>query len=373
MTSVLRFQPASWLAPILICVALTGCASRAEIVYLPADEGTGALETVFLGTTRALTADGFTTDRQPGTRFARYTISVPPQREAGSIPHADNAPDPAEHFLVADQQGYGDAASFQAALSQALSERPQGERDLIVYVHGYNNTFAQSLYRAAQMRHDYQVPGLAVHFSWPSLQNPAGYVYDSDSVLAARDAFEQFLHTLADVGADDIILLAHSMGAQLAMETLRALSIAGDRDTLAAIDGVILMSPDIDVDVFRSQAARIAPLPQPFVIFTSQNDRALRLSARISNQPERLGNIGTVEDVADFDITLVDISEVRGGEGDRLNHMAVATSPTMVALVRRANQVDTALQGDPSERDGLLPGTVRTVRSATQIVLGPLY
>ncbi len=368
----LLLRTRSFAGLLLACLLLAGCASRAEIVYLPADEGTGALETVFLGTTRALTAEGFTTDRQPGTRFARYTISVPAQREAGSIPHAENAPNPAEHFLVAGQQGYGDAASFQAALSQALSERPEGERDLIVYVHGYNNTFAQSLYRTAQMRHDYQVPGLAVHFAWPSLQNPAGYVYDSDSVLAARDEFERFLRTLTHVEARNIILMAHSMGSHLAMETLRSLSIAGDRETLQQIDGVILMSPDIDVDVFRTQAARIAPLPQPFIIFTSQRDRALRLSARISNQPERLGNIGTVDDVADFDITLIDISEFTGGDGDRLNHMAAVTSPAMVALLRRAAQVDAALQDDPSAREGLLPGTVQTVRNATQIVLDPL-
>ncbi|MGD1887106.1 MAG: alpha/beta hydrolase [Cohaesibacteraceae bacterium] len=341
--------------------------------FLPVGESATEVEPVFLGTTRALTAEGFSTDRAPGTRYMRYGISIPPLREAGSVPFAEGEPDPLQEFLVADQERFAGAADFQNALTQALQARHENERDLFLYIHGYNNTFAQSLYRTAQMRYDYEIPGVAAHFSWPSRADATDYVYDSNSVLVARDELGQFLSALADTAPDNFIIMAHSMGAHLTMETLRALAIAGDRSTIEAIDGLVLMSPDIDLDVFRTQASQIAPLPQPFVIFTSQNDRALRLSSRIAGQVERVGNIDAAADLADFNVTLVDISEFEGGQRDGLNHMAAATSPALVQFIRRAAEVNRDLANDaPIERPRLIPSTINTVRGATQIVLSPL-
>lgn len=371
MTLVLRFR--SYAGLLLAGLLLAGCASRAEMVFLPAGESVADIETVFLGTTRALTSEGFSTERAPGTRFMRYGISIPPERLPGSVNFADDTPDPHQDFLVANQQPLATASDFQTALDEALQARPEGERDLFLYIHGYNNTFAQSLYRTAQMRYDYEIPGLAAHFSWPSRADPRGYVYDSNSVLVARDALATFLQTLVGVEADNLIIMAHSMGAHLTMESLRALAIAGDRATIEAIDGLVLMSPDIDIDVFRAQAEQIAPLPKPFVIFTSQNDRALRLSATIAGQVERVGNIDAASDLADFNVTIVDVSEFRGGQGDGMNHMAAATSPALVQFIRRAAEVNRALENDaPLERPSLIPSTVSSIRNATQIVLSPL-
>lgn len=373
MWSVLRSHISRWSAIGLACLALAACASRAEMAFLPVGEDVAEVETVFLGTTRALTAEGFSTERAPGTRFMRYGISIPPVREIGSVPFAEGTPDPSQEFLVADQERFASAADFQGALTNALQARPEDQRDLFLYIHGYNNTFAQSLYRTAQMRYDYDIPGLAVHFSWPSRADPRGYVYDGNSVLVARDELGRFLQTLASAGPDNLIIMAHSMGAHLTMETLRALAIAGDRATIEAIDGMVLMSPDIDVDVFRTQARQIAPLPQPFVIFTSQNDRALRLSSQIAGRVERVGNIDAAADLADFDVTLVDVSEFDGGERDGMNHMAAATSPALVQFIRHAAKANRDLEGDiPIERPRLIPSTINTVRSATQIVLSPL-
>ncbi len=372
---VLRSQLHSLVLVGLSCLMVAACGSRPEIVYIPADETATQIEPVFLGTTRALAAEGFTTERQPGTRFARYGISVPPEREEGAVPYSDSTPDPNRYFLVADQQFFEGAADFQTALTTSLAARPEDERNLILYIHGYNNTFAQSLYRTAQMRYDYQIPGVAVHFSWPSRADARGYVYDGNSVLVARDELVRFLEILNDTRPRRLIIMAHSMGAHLAMEALRTLALTENRAPIDAIDGVVLMSPDIDLDVFRTQAAAVEPLPQPFVIFTSQNDRALRLSAQIAGRIERVGNIDTAADVADLDVTLIDISDFDGGEGDGLNHMVAATSPAVVALVRHAARTSAALEGedqDPRQEPRFLPGTVDTVRNATQIVLSPL-
>ena len=60
-------------------------------------------------------------------------------------------------------------------------------------------------------------------------------------------------------GVKSIDIIAHSMGNWLAMETLRQLAIAGNRDLNGKLGYVVLASPDIDVDIFKKQ---MSPLRQ---------------------------------------------------------------------------------------------------------------
>ena len=82
----------------------------------------------------------------------------------------------------------------------------------------------------------------------------------------------------------------------ITMETLRQVAMTKD-ETLSRITSVALVSPDLDVELFRSQVRQIGKLPQPFLIFTSQKDKALRLSARISGVDTRLGNLENADRV----------------------------------------------------------------------------
>ena len=169
-----------------------------------------------------------------------------------------------EDFVVTQADQFRDATAFRAGLRAAVAAQPAEAREVMVFVHGFNNTFADGLYRTAQIRHDFEIPGVAVHYSWPSLSLPFGYAYDRDSALFARDGLEQVLREIARTGSHNMVLVAHSVGSELLMESLRQLRIAGAHDIIDRISGVVLMSPDIDVQVFRSQAARLSPLPEPF-------------------------------------------------------------------------------------------------------------
>ena len=105
--------------------------------------------------------------------------------------------------------------------------------------------------------------------------------------------------------------------------------------------GVVLISPDIDIDVFRAQARAIPKLPQPFVVFTSERDRILRLSARLSGQTDRLGTLTDVTRVADLPITFLDVAAFNRGSG----HFNVGNSPALLRLLERIASVDQALIG----------------------------
>lgn len=355
---------------LVLTLALAGCVPRGEITRAQNSAGL-VTQTVYVATDRAAqdTAGRFSEDRGDGLTFGRYRISIPPTHSPGQIDWPRGAPDPATDMLAVEETVFSSPRAFDKGLSQTLNTLPRGQREVVVFVHGFNTNFAEGLYRMAQMAHDYKLPGPVVHYSWPSAAHPLGYAYDRDSALFARDGLADLLSRLRRAGAERILLTAHSMGSLLAMETLRQTAIAGDRRVLDALSGVVLVSPDIDVDLFLSQARRIGPLPQPFIVFTSKRDRVLALSARLTGKRDRLGSVETLEKLSDLDITFIDVSNVGG---DRLGHFVTATSPSLIAILSNLSNYDAAVQGGPSGRLGLLPGTVLTVQNATQIILPPL-
>ena len=350
-----------------IC-AVAACAPRGVITIAPEAAAVGAVQRIFVGTTRGVDDAGqFDAERATTLRFARYDVSVPPDRQAGDIdwPPKSGRADPRRHFLTTEAVRFSEAAAFRADLAQGLR---QNKGEAIVFVHGFNNTFSEGLYRLAQMSHDLDLPGAVVHYAWPSAAEPLGYAHDRDSALFARDGLEGLLTEIERAGARRIILVAHSMGSALMMETLRQVAIRGRTDLLARIGGVVLISPDIDVDVFHAQARALGRLPQPFVVFTSHRDAVLRVSARLSGEKDRLGTLTDVSQLADLPITFLDTAAFNSGAG----HFNVGNSPALIRLLDQIVSVDSALDQDRAARTGLLPGAVLTVQNATQIILKPV-
>lgn len=358
---------------LVLALALTAaCAPRGAITLAPEAAAVGAVRPVFLGTTRAIDpkTGEFGGDRSETLALARYDVSVPPERALGDIrfPRRGAAPDPRRDFVTVAEARHDAPDRFRADLARALAENPRGGREAVIFVHGFNNTFAEGLYRLAQLSHDLELPGVAMHYSWPSAAQPLGYVYDRDSATIARDGLEQLIAQVRLAGADRIVLIAHSMGSLLMMETLRQMAIRGDTASLSRIAGVILISPDIDVDVFRAQARAMGALPQPFLIFGSDRDRVLTLSARLTGQAERLGNLRDLSRVADLKVTYLDTAAFAEGAG----HFTLATSPLLIRLLGRIGDVNAVLDDERAGRTGLLPGVVLTVQNATQIILSPV-
>ena len=116
------------------------------------------------------------------------------------------------------------------------------------------------------------------------------------------------------------------------MEVLRQIALRGDRQLLSRISGVVLMSPDIDPEIFRRQAQAIGPLPEPFLIFISRQDRALSLAGLLTGLKPRLGVIDSVDQVAELGVTVVDFTELSDGEG--FNHFVPVTSPAAMSVLR---------------------------------------
>ncbi len=361
-----------WLLIVVALVTVAGCGQRGEITYFPQAEGVGTDKAIFVATSRAIdpATGSFGGQRSRTVSFARYDISIPPERTPGTIewPKKGRPIDPLTQFLTTAEVQFRTPEAFRDSLSRDLRRKPAGKRSATIFVHGFNNTFAEGLYRVAQMANDLDVPDQVIHYSWPSAGEALGYVYDRDSALVSRDGFEKLLDEVIAAGADDILLACHSMGCQLMMESMRQIDIRSPGRLRREVASVVMLSPDIDVEVFHSQAMAITKLPEPFFIFSSEKDKALRLSSFITGQPDRLGNIRDLTPVSDLKVTVLDTTQFSTGSG----HLNVGESPALIAMMDQVRNVQSALDQDRAGRSGLLPGVVLTARAATEIVLSPV-
>lgn len=79
-------------------------------------------------------------------------------------------------------------AGFWDSVRAELARQDSGERQALVFLHGYNVPFQASAIRAAQLGFDLKVPGLTAFFSWPSGGRLFRYPNDEASIEASESA-----------------------------------------------------------------------------------------------------------------------------------------------------------------------------------------
>ena len=165
-----------------------------------------------------------------------------------------------------------------------------GMRDVLLYVHGFNQTFETAALDAARLSDGIQFRGETMVFSWPSKAKLFDYGYDRESAMWSRDALEQVLSGLITSPAvGRVNIVAHSIGTMLTMEAIRQIYDRHGGVVAERIGTVVFASPDIDIDVFSSSVERIGPLASKITVITSTNDRALAVSGWIAGGITRVG------------------------------------------------------------------------------------
>jgi esterase/lipase superfamily enzyme len=318
-------QVPSILALLVVAVPLAACASRPESGFLSpvADNAIGASNhTLLIATTRERDARPgtlFNGERGRSLHYATLTVSIPPTHIPGKIEWALTPPgNPAADFVVRDEAYLDGDKAFVQALNAQLATRPKGSRKVFVFIHGYNTLFAEGLYRFAQVVHDSKATGVPVLFTWASRGKLAAYVYDNNSATAARDDLERTLRLLLASNADQVNILAHSMGNWVTVEALRQIKISGNLQYASKFGDVFLAAPDIDVDVFKSQMRRFGKPRKPFYIVLSKDDKALGFSKFIAGGENRVGDDSNIQELAALGATVIDLTDVKGD--DPSNH-----------------------------------------------------
>lgn len=358
---------------ILAGLLMFGCASRGEFAVVSRTVPDATVLPVFVATNRTTNAlNEITVGRARDKSYQRYDVSIPPNREEGRIQWPGATPDPSQDFVTTKASQFPDDAAFLVAIRRDLAALPAGSRDVVLFVHGYNTNMAEGVYRLAQMKHDLVLNAVPVYFSWPTAESVFGYVHDRDSVLYSRDHLKSVLLLLRRTGADRVIVMAHSMGGLLTAEVMRQAELDKPGSVPELFDSLIMMSPDIDEDVAIAQLEDLSRLPNPFIVFTSNEDRALRLATRISGNNARLGRGADVERFGAIDITFLDVTAFNERNAGDFGHLTLGSSQALIALVPQLRKVAQSLDFNIGASPGFVPGTVFSIQRATKVVLKPV-
>lgn len=289
--------------------------------------------------------------------YSLTTIGVPANHRTGWIERPTfGGPDRRRHFTLLDKRNMGELEFFGEF---GASVGARHNRDVLLYVHGFNIGLEEARYRLAQIVADGRFGGAPALFTWNSRGGLFAYEADREAATVSRDTLEKFILDIARTqGVSRVHILAHSMGAWLTMEALRSIAISGHPDLDGRLGQVMLASPDIDLNVFRQQVARLDP--KRISIFVANNDRALSISSRIAGDRPRLGAMdpSKPEDQAELERLGVAVHDISAFSTDWLGHGAFAEAPDVVQQI--GAHLAPPVEGPPLEAAAPTDATPRT-------------
>ena len=328
------------------CLLLAvSCASQPDLIGIPdpnAENGAvpgASRHTIYIATTRqpsATPGEFFSSRRAQSLGLAAVTVSLPPNRRAGEIQRPTTLPpDASREFMVVDPLVFASGSDFVGGLNEELARRAEGDRDVLLFVHGFNNTLSDSVLRVAQFVEDSGFRGVPVLFSWASAGRISDYAYDLNSVLAARPLVEDASALIIQSNANGFDVFAHSMGTLLVTEVMVQSALQGSLGSSGRLRNIVFAAPDIDVDVFRSQLSQIAEVPGSLFVLVSNDDRALGVSRQIAGGIDRVG-AADADELAGLGITVIELNNIDDSRSG--SHSKFAGSPEVVQLVGRTLQ-----------------------------------
>jgi esterase/lipase superfamily enzyme len=234
--------------------------------------------------------------RGPGLLFGRFDVSIPRDHrlatiERPSIWHFEIRQDPNKHFVIVARKEEAEAA-FYAEVADVVARSPR--KEAFVFVHGYNVSFEDAVYRTAQLAYDLGFPGAPILYSWPSNGRVLQYTGDLNNNDWTVHNLEAFLQAVAARShATTVHLIAHSMGNRALSNALNLIATQGATPR-AHFREVILTAPDIDADTFKNLASSIESTADRITLYASTRDKALELSKKINGGYRRAGDASDI-------------------------------------------------------------------------------
>ncbi|MGA2347381.1 MAG: alpha/beta hydrolase [Candidatus Sulfotelmatobacter sp.] len=238
---------------------------------------------IFYATDRKETKTGdhaeYTADEADGERVAYgyALVSIPRDHRMGEMERPsmwklELREDPNKHVVVLDTVAE-DQKTFLQGVQKHLADK--NGKEVLIFVHGYDNTFEDAERRLGQITYDLGFGGASILYSWPSRGNPAAYAADEESVAWSTPHFKKFLEFVVhETGATTIHIIAHSMGNRALVGALK--QISDEHRTLKPrLQEIVLAAPDINVSTFDQLAKALPKTANHFTIYESSNDWAL--------------------------------------------------------------------------------------------------
>jgi esterase/lipase superfamily enzyme len=230
--------------------------------------------------------------------------------------------DPTKHFTIGNLRDLDRTSFFGMANAHGAKAR-EFKDHAFVFVHGYNTTFENGVFRAAQLAHDMGFDGVPYVFSWPSKGETIGYPYDRDSVDVSAAHLADFLDLVAKrSSAKKIHIVAHSMGARLVLDTVFPARSGAPK--IPKLDQIIFAAADVDSSVLEQRSASIVKSGLSVTSYASKNDHALTASKTFAGGVPRAGDAGEKGPLVVAGVDSIDISETSTSIFGGLNHATFA-------------------------------------------------
>jgi esterase/lipase superfamily enzyme len=193
--------------------------------------------------------------------------------------------------IAAEQKQFTDELEARLARTQ--------QKDVFIYVHGFANSFDDSVFRIAELWHFMGRVGVPIAYTWPAGSSGI-FAYFKDRESGEYTIFhlkQLLLLVMTCPSVQRVHLIGHSRGTDVVTTAIRELSLELDAlDPAVAqqrkLETLVLASPDLDGEVFgqRFIAERLVMLPNRMVVYFSPNDLALKLSVMLFGG-QRLGRL----------------------------------------------------------------------------------
>jgi len=269
--------------------------------YLPPTTGEIPLKTgptaqtfdypVMFGTTRkALPAGaGFSDDRDEALHYGRVFVTIPKNHRTGSLGSTLGTvmgTDP--KLTVSRFESVQSEAQFLALAQRALQPVTGPENGyVVVFIHGYNNSFNAAALRAAQLGADLDIPANNMFmFSWAARSDVIKYTFDEATVDASEVYFRSFLNTVAQAAhGRKIHIVAHSMGNRALLRVIASGVNAVSSDRGIRFGQIILAAADVDRDLFAQLGPNYLKVADRTTVYLSPYDFAVAASSHVHDYP----------------------------------------------------------------------------------------
>ena len=197
---------------------------------------------------------------------------------------------------------------FQVRLHDQL--RRSRQKDVLLFVHGFNVDFESSLIRTAQLGLDIPFNGALVAYSWPTQGGVMNYESDEPVNAASVAPFTQFLSWMIENLPSDsrLKIVVHSMGNRIALKGINQLPAITQNPK--PIETLCLCAPDVGIADYQSLMPGVVDRCNRVVLYASETDGALKISKSLHLE-QRSGDSRvpvTMQGVDLIDCSAVDLS-----------------------------------------------------------------
>lgn len=280
--------------------------ANAQTVFYATDRAVGGRETF-----NQLASPYYSSNGVPDAKlhFGEATVTFPVTRHrTGKIERPIFGKiDPKKHVVIV-RLIHNEQSQFEKGI--VAESLRLNSPDVMVFVHGFNNSFTDAILRTAQIAFDTNFPGIVICYSWPSRKRAAAYVADRERIGSSSARLAELLQVVRRKLPHSMIhLVGHSTGTEIIARAVHSMS-----DVFAEI---VLAAPDISRIDYPNLARALQARSRRTTVYTNRKDLAMLASEFIRFARDRIGRRPT-EAIAPG-IEVIDATEL-GIDGTLFKH-----------------------------------------------------